>query len=158
MSNPSGGSGSSPQSTGGELQEAYRRRLFLFTALVAVVAAAGLWMAYTTIEETGPGVQLTITTPGVEPQPGEVTLLVRMLPKGRPELGRKLVRSPTIQDLAGDHRPFLAHTPVGKQALCVGLFQSADSGELEKLQHRFRSFTVDDKAVFQRARPRRIGQ
>ena len=113
-------------------------------------------MALSSVNEGGGGMELVTITAGVEPEPGSVTLMAALLPENSSGLGRRLMASSRVRDLAGEHELFLAGTPTGRKALCVGLFDSAYDGELEKLARRFRDFRLDGRRVFPDARPRRI--
>lgn len=157
MSTSTGGSHTSSGSSPGEdINEAYRRRLAVFTALVAIIAAVGVWMALSSVREGARGVDLVTITAGVKPQPGDVTLMAALLPENSDGLGRRLMESSRVKELAREHELFLAETSTGRKALCVGLFESTDADGLEKLRRRFRDFTLNGKRVFPKARPRRI--
>ena len=113
-------------------------------------------MALSSVDEGTGGMELVTITPGVNPQPGEVTLMAASLPRDSDGLGRRLMKSNRVRQLAGDHKLFLAGMPDGRKALCVGLFDSPDADGLKALKHRFRNFEMSGQRVFPDARPHRI--
>jgi len=157
MSTSTGGSSKPTDSSRGEgLNEAYRRRLAVFTALVAIVAAFGVWMALTSVDRGTGGMELVTISSGVKPEAGDVTLKAALLPENSNGLGRRLMANPRVKALAGDHELFLSETPDGRKTLCVGLFESADDPELERLMQRFRELQLNGRNVFPKAHPRRV--
>ena len=113
-------------------------------------------MAVSSVDEGAGGMELVTITPGMNPQPGDVTLMAAVLPENSKGLGRRLMKSSRVKELAGEHELFLAGTPTGRKALCVGLFDTTDADGLQELKRRFRGFELNGKRPFPDARPRRI--
>jgi len=134
----------SGQADRGRVDEGYIKRQRVFAGLVALVAAIGLWLTFTSVKNPAPEVPLTAK----ETAPLVYTVKVLDMLVTDREIGEQMMAHPDVRALAGNHKMMLTPMGEGRVALCVGEFPSEDSVGARELLERFREFEVSGKRIF----------